>query len=154
MSSFDPFEARLHFLQLLRKLNASQQSIQKVVVYAIKHSSRAGEDLWDCVIEECAKGSLNTRINVLYFLDGLCEASLALESTASAEGSSSTSSGYLGMVARDLGRIVEGVVPDSREGILNYKAARQILESWRTRRILDPSIVDAALQTLDERKAS
>jgi CTD kinase subunit gamma len=55
--SFDPFEARLHFLHLLRKLNASQASIQKVVSYAIKYGSRCGEDLWECIIEECSKVS-------------------------------------------------------------------------------------------------
>lgn len=53
--SFDPFEARMQFLQLLRKLNASQQSIQKVVGYAIKYGSKCGEDLWECILEECAK---------------------------------------------------------------------------------------------------
>lgn len=53
--SFDPFETRLHFLQLLRKLNASQLSIQKVVGYAVKYGSRCGEDLWECITEECAK---------------------------------------------------------------------------------------------------
>lgn len=56
--SFDAFEARLHFLQLLRKLNASQPSIQKVVSYAIKYGSRCGEDLWECITEECSKVAL------------------------------------------------------------------------------------------------
>ena len=55
--SFDAFEARLQFLQLLRKLNASSQSIQKVVAFAIKFGSRCGEDLWECVLEETAKVS-------------------------------------------------------------------------------------------------
>lgn len=55
--SFDPFEARLSFLQLIRKLNASQASIQKVVGYAIKFGSRCGEDLWECITEECSKVS-------------------------------------------------------------------------------------------------
>lgn len=55
--SFDPFETRLHFLQLVRKLNASQASIQKVVSFAIKYGSRCGEDLWECVVEESSKVS-------------------------------------------------------------------------------------------------
>lgn len=45
----------MQFLQLLRKLNASQQSLQKVVGYAIKYGSKCGEDLWECIFEECAK---------------------------------------------------------------------------------------------------
>lgn len=57
MSSFDPFETRIQFINLLRKLNASQQSIQKVTSFAINYGSRCGEDLWECVIEQCNKVS-------------------------------------------------------------------------------------------------
>jgi CTD kinase subunit gamma len=64
MSSFDPFEARMQFLQLLRKLNASQASIQKVVGFAIKYGSKCGEDLWECVTEECAKVSAISLVDV------------------------------------------------------------------------------------------
>ncbi|RSH89043.1 hypothetical protein EHS25_002705 [Saitozyma podzolica] len=214
--SFDPFETRLHFLQLLRKLNASQLSIQKVVGYAVKYGSRCGEDLWECITEECAKGSLNTRINILYFLDSLAEASTSL---------GPQDAPYLDFISRDLGLIVERVVPDTREGVLNLKSAKQrgggqraesrrkyvgnraalecaeneasgdnlapvagaralqarrreakgarkrkrqytwhrtalgwallirwtlqILESWRTRRIIPPEIIDSALAKLD-----
>jgi len=66
--SFDPFETRLHFLQLLRKLNASQASIQKVVSYAIKYGSRCGEDLWECITEECSKVSLSLSVLDSYLL--------------------------------------------------------------------------------------
>jgi CTD kinase subunit gamma len=62
--SFDAFEARLHFLKLLRQLNASQPSIQKVVSYAIKYGSRCGEDLWECITEECGKVSYFSGIPV------------------------------------------------------------------------------------------
>ena len=53
--SFDAFGARLEFLQLLRKLNASSQSIQKVVSYAVKNGARAGDDFWACIMDESAK---------------------------------------------------------------------------------------------------
>ena len=53
--SFDAFEARLQFLQIVRKLNASAQSIQKAVSFAVKNGARCGEDLWECVMEECTK---------------------------------------------------------------------------------------------------
>ncbi len=72
MCSMDPFEVRMQFLSLIRKLNAlvllfshsiltqlaltsSQQSIQKVVGFALKFFSQCGEDLWDCIVEECQK---------------------------------------------------------------------------------------------------
>ncbi|WVQ80128.1 hypothetical protein IAT38_002229 [Cryptococcus sp. DSM 104549] len=143
MSSFDPFEARMQFLSQLRKLNASQQSIHKLSGFAIKYGSRCGEDLWECIAEQCGKGSLNTRINILYFLDSLLEASLALGPTEAP---------YLEYVTRNLQAVVDGVVPDTNEGILNLKSARQILESWRLRRIIDPAVVGEVLKSLEGRK--
>ncbi|WWD16997.1 hypothetical protein CI109_101433 [Kwoniella shandongensis] len=141
--SFDPFEVRLQFLQSIRKLNASQISIQKVVSFAIKYGSRCGEDLWECVMEECGKGSLNTRINILYFLDSLVEASLTIGPTEAP---------YPEYVTRNLQQIVDNVVPERREGILNLKSARQILESWRTRRVIDAGVVGEVLKSLEGRK--
>jgi hypothetical protein len=41
--------------------NSSQQSIQKVVAFALKYFSRCGEDLWECIVEECQKVSLILR---------------------------------------------------------------------------------------------
>jgi CTD kinase subunit gamma len=146
--SFDPFEARMQFLQLLRKLNASQLSIQKVVGYAIKYGSRCGEDLWECILEECHKvcplplerglpcwfccseaekergrtneqGSLNTRINLLYLLDSLLEVSLPL---------SILDAPYPPLVSDNLKEIVKGVVPEG-EGVLNLRAAKQVRPS-------------------------
>ncbi|WRT66678.1 uncharacterized protein IL334_003638 [Kwoniella shivajii] len=142
MSSFDPFEARMQFLQLIRKLNASQQSIQKVVGYAIKYGSRCGEDLWECIIEQCGKGSLNNRINILYFLDTLLEASMPLGPTEAP---------YPELVNKNLHDIVGKVVPDSREGVLNLRSAKQILESWRMRRVVDHDVVEEALKSLEGR---
>ncbi|OCH90584.1 hypothetical protein OBBRIDRAFT_776704 [Obba rivulosa] len=152
----DPFEVRMQFLTLLRRLNASQQSIQKVVGYALKYFSGCGEDLWDCIVEECQKGSINNRINILYFLDSLCETSLLAKShsgTASQE-SRQNSSFYVDYVSRDLGKIVEYVVPEGRQGLPNLMSTKQILESWRSKRVLDPQKVDDAMATLDSRKAA
>ncbi|WVF71136.1 hypothetical protein IAT40_005933 [Kwoniella sp. CBS 6097] len=140
--SFDPFEARLQFLQLLKKLNASQLSIQKVVSFAIKYGSRCGEDMWECVMEQCGKGSLNTRINILYFLDTLLEASIPL---------GPTDAPYPGYVTANLKELVEKVVPDSREGVLNLRSAKQILESWRMRRVIDHDVIEQVLKSLEGR---
>ncbi|EJD08292.1 uncharacterized protein FOMMEDRAFT_101733 [Fomitiporia mediterranea MF3/22] len=147
----DPFEVRMHFLSLLRRLNASQQSIQKVVAYALKYFSRCGEDLWDCVVEECQKGSLNTRINILYLLDSLCETSLL--SKASFGPSNYNNNLYVDFVARDLAMIVDYVVPQSREGLINLMSAVQILENWRNKRIIDPQKIDDVLAKLESQKA-
>ncbi|KAL1411366.1 hypothetical protein Q8F55_002322 [Vanrija albida] len=142
--SLDPFEARLQFLKLLRTLNASQQSIQKVVSFAVKYGARCGEDLWECVEDEVQKGSLNARINIFYFLDSLADTSASL---------GPPDAPYLALIERSLPTLVGAVVPDSREGVLNLKATRAILESWLTRRVVDPAVVDAALAELSQRKA-
>ncbi len=156
--AFDPFEVRLHFLSLLRKLNASQQSIQTVTSYAAKHAKRCGEDLWDCVMEECGKvsfkrawnllarsirtetyassvqGNLNIRINILYFLDTLCDPLTSLSyipASSSASGSSSAQQTmnvlpFPAYLDRDLERLVALVVPDTREGVLNLLSTKQV----------------------------
>ncbi|KDQ20169.1 hypothetical protein BOTBODRAFT_27576 [Botryobasidium botryosum FD-172 SS1] len=143
----DPFEVRLQFLSLLRRLNATQQSIQKIVGYALKYFSRCGEDLWECIVEECQKGQLNDRINILYLIDNLCESSHLFQSH-------SQSTSYLQYVARDLDKIIQLVVPDTRDGLMNLMSTRQILESWRSKRVLDSTVVDDMVQTLDRRKES
>ncbi|KAH8110476.1 CTD kinase subunit gamma CTK3-domain-containing protein [Phellopilus nigrolimitatus] len=145
----DPFEVRMQFLTLLRRLNASQQSIQKVVTYALKYFSRCGEDLWDCIVEECQKGTINTRINILYLLDSLCETSLLSKASAS-----SSNAFYVDFVVRDLGKIVEFVVPEGREGLINLMSAVQILDNWRNKRIIDPQKIDEVLARLDSQKTA
>ncbi|KAJ7578386.1 CTD kinase subunit gamma CTK3-domain-containing protein [Mycena floridula] len=146
----DPFEVRMQFLALLRRLNASQQSIQKVVTFAIKFFPPCGEDLWDCIVEECQKGSINSRINILYFLDSLCEGCLRLKPAAILDPTKSSSL-YVDFVARDLGKIVELVVPSGREGLPNLISTQQILESWRSKRIVDPQIVEQVVSSLSSR---
>ncbi|KAK4686632.1 CTD kinase subunit gamma, partial [Tremellales sp. Uapishka_1] len=160
--SIDPFEARLQFLQLLRKLGASRLSIDKAVAFAVKHGSKCGEDLWECILDESAKvsaeckpasacllsadeskASLNTRINILYFLDSLADASNDI---------GPPDAPYLKHMSSDLGTIVDSVVPDSREGVLNLRSARQILDSWHTRRAIDAAVVDEAIKKLERRE--
>lgn len=38
--------------------SSTQLSIQKVVGYAIKYFPPCGEDLWDCIVEECQKAGI------------------------------------------------------------------------------------------------
>jgi len=53
----DGFEVRMYFIEMIRKMNASQQSIQKVVSFAAKHFPSCGEDIWDCIVEHTENGS-------------------------------------------------------------------------------------------------
>ncbi|TFY83750.1 hypothetical protein EWM64_g256 [Hericium alpestre] len=142
----DPFEG----------LGSSQQSIQKVVGYALKYYARCGEDLWDCVVEECQKGSINNRINILYFLDSLCETSLLAKSHPVVMGPDvpPNSSFYVDYVSRDLAKIVEHVVPEGRQGLPNLMSTKQILESWRSKRVVEPQKVDDVMATLSSRQVT
>lgn len=73
------------------------------------------------------QGTINTRINILYLLDSLCEASLLSKAT-----SSSTSGFYVDFVTRDLATIVDYVVPEGREGLINLMSAVQVCLSLRS----------------------
>ncbi|KAG5638051.1 hypothetical protein H0H81_002085 [Sphagnurus paluster] len=187
----DPFEVRMQFLNHLRRLNASQQSIQRVVGFAVKYFPTCGEDLWDCIVEESQKvrvyisilprnktkssclepqGSINSRINILYFLDSLCETCLLVESHSSSQAKDSNL--YVSFVPRDLGKIVENVVPQGRQGLPNLVSTKQvtshpltiqllsnsnfrkILESWRSKRVIDPQTVDGVLTSLNARQSA
>jgi len=149
----DPFEVRMQFIEVLRRLNASQQSIQKVVSFAVKYFPPCGEDIWDCIIEETEKGSINSRINILYFLDSLCETSLIAKSHSRSERSRAANANglYVAFVSRDLHRIVDSIVPQGRQGLPNLVSTKQVLESWRSKRYIDPQKIDEVLTTLDSR---
>ncbi|KAF5355523.1 hypothetical protein D9758_006387 [Tetrapyrgos nigripes] len=151
----DPFEVRMQFLTLLKRLDASQQSIQKVVSFAVKFFPPCGEDIWDCIVEECQKGTINSRINILYFLDSLCETCLLVKSRSHLVNNSDNANNlYVDHVSKDLSKIVECVVPAGREGLPNLVSTKQILESWRTKRVIDPQVVDPVLNALGDRTAS
>ena len=76
------------------------------------------------------KGSINNRINILYFLDSLCEASLFVKSQHGPirqEGHAAPSNSiYVDYVVRDLAKIVEHVVPEGREGLPNLMSTKQV----------------------------
>lgn len=104
---------RRQFVTLLSRLTSSLPSIQKVSSFAFKHGPRCGDDLWDCLVEEVGQVSLNARINLLYFLDSLLD-------------KQGPGQPYKELVKRDLGKVVEMVVPSTREGALNLMSVNQV----------------------------
>jgi CTD kinase subunit gamma len=133
---FDPFQVRLEFLGLLRRLNATQLSISKVVDYAIRYAAFACDDIWDCIITECCKTSLNAKLNILFLVDalllrivdptGFSSSSTTTGSTSSLSSSQSTVNqaqaaiAYLELVSRDLEKLIlQGIVPSD-----NWDAVR------------------------------
>lgn len=145
----DPFQIRLECVALLRRLNASQQSIAKVVDYAIRHAPAAADDIWDCIISECSKTTLNARLNILFLVDALLlqivdPTGFSASSTSGSSGSSSSqaqitsntaqaATTYLTLATRDLQKfITQGVVP-----LDNWDAVR--LNASSTEKVSDTS---------------
>ena len=127
---------RMQFLSHLRRLTSASQSINKVVSFLLKNSSPSissrsrlsrntvaatttihnEADLWECVLEELEKSSINARINIFYMLDSLLDQSLAIGIES-----------YRELVKKDLEKVVNLTVPRAtREGILNKMSAMQV----------------------------
>lgn len=135
-------QTRIQFLAQLRRLTSAAQSINKVVAFLLKQSvvphpgsrkrpasesdapkaTHGESDLWDCIMEELAKASINARMNIFYMLDSLLDQSLALGVET-----------YRAFITADLERIVTLTVPtDVRDGVLNRMSTMQVRNSLKT----------------------
>ncbi len=158
----DAFSIRLELVSLLRKLNASQASINKVLALAIRHAARNSEDIWSCIMQECQRASLNARVNLFFLLDALfTDDAFSHPAVAAAH--------YHARAQRDLRAIVDIVVPREaltlrstgqvvvREGAglkLNAGSVLPILAGWKMRQVFDTELIEALEAELQERKAA
>jgi CTD kinase subunit gamma len=78
---------------------------------------------------------MNTRINIFYFLDSLCETSLSSRPLASSGGNF-----YVDYVTRDLKKVVDLVVPDGRAGLLNLLSTTQVSRFHERHRVVSKLI--------------
>lgn len=69
---------------------------------------------------------MNVRVNILYFIDTLCEASQNAKYPE-----------YIHLVQRDLKAIVAAVANEDPEGAINFEALKKVLESLRQRKVID-----------------
>ncbi|GAA6006562.1 hypothetical protein JCM10207_004974 [Rhodosporidiobolus poonsookiae] len=151
----DPFEVRMGFITLLTKLTSTVPSISKVASFALKHAQRSSDDLWDCYLDEVASANLNSRVNLLYLLDALLDKEGPRVVVKGTGGAGVVGAGsYRALVERDLAKVVKHVVPETREGVLNWMSTNQVLRSWKTRRLLEQDVLDSVIAELDERKAA
>ncbi|KAI8373752.1 CTD kinase subunit gamma CTK3-domain-containing protein [Blakeslea trispora] len=134
----DPFECRLEFIELLKKVNASQQSIHKAAIYAMRHR-KLSEDLYSCLVEELEQASLNARLNIIYVLDAIFSAS-----------QKSKFPGYLDLTRPDLPRIIHAVVANGPKGIVNIPNTQKIISSWKRKQYFDQTILEEAERPLIE----
>ncbi|CAK7204651.1 hypothetical protein SEUCBS139899_007410 [Sporothrix eucalyptigena] len=138
----DPFEVRVRFSAQLQNLNASATSAQKAAAYALKYKDM-DEDLHSCIIEQLEKPqtALNKRANIMYFIEHFLE-------LAQREGGND----YVGMIQRDIIRVVDAVAPESGQGAANVKVVRRVLQGMQQKGFLEAQAVTEIEEVLKERE--
>jgi hypothetical protein len=138
----DPFEVRQRFTTLLSHLSASHTSLQKAAFYALKNRDM-DEDLHSCILEQLERTNMNTRANIMFFIECLCE--LAVKENGN--GGDGSAMGFVRMLQRDILRVVECVIGD--EGA-NVRVVRRVSEnesgSWLLSILTPPGTARPAVQ--------
>jgi len=137
----DAFEARLQFTSRLSKLSASIQAAKSCAQFALKHKDYH-EDLHSCILEQLASVPMNTRVNLLYFIEILCDL-----------GSKQGFDGYMNMIRKDLFPIIENVVPADGSGVANVGTARRVMGSLLEKSVIDEQTKVTIDVLLSEREA-
>ncbi|KAI0181077.1 CTD kinase subunit gamma CTK3-domain-containing protein [Hypoxylon sp. FL1284] len=142
MATADPFEVRMRFSGQLQHLNASTTSAQKAAQYALKYKEM-DEDLHSCILEQLEKTTMNTRANIMYFIEHLLEMA-----------SKDRQNDYVRMMQRDILRVVDAVCPEDGSGAANVKVVRKVLHGLMAKSILLEQTVTEIEGCLKERDTS
>lgn len=118
----DPFEARLQFKQLLTTLNPSYQAIQKVISFALKNHE-LHVDLHSVMMDRLEQLDLNSRMNVLFFIEGLISSVFWEFGNKEEDGPKP----YVDNLLIDFYNVLEKVVV--KENLVNLSSAAQILQN-------------------------
>lgn len=117
----------MQFLTLISRLSSSLQSLSKVSSFALKHAQKCSDDIWDCYLDELTHSpNLNHRINMLYLLDLVLDKEGPKVVDKGMVGGLVGQGSYRALVERDLGKVLNQVVPESKEGVLNHMSAMQV----------------------------
>ncbi|KAI1384442.1 CTD kinase subunit gamma CTK3-domain-containing protein [Hypoxylon trugodes] len=138
----DPFEVRMRFSGQLQHMNASTTSAQKAAQYALKYKDM-DEDLHSCILEQLEKTNMNTRANIMYFIEHLLEMA-----------SKERQNDYVRMMQRDILRVVDAVCPEDGSGAANVKVVRKVLQGLFNKCILLEQTVTEIEACLKERDTS
>ncbi|KAH9866542.1 hypothetical protein J1614_008232 [Plenodomus biglobosus] len=141
----DPFEVRQRFTTLLSHLSASHTSLQKAALYALKNRE-LDEDLHSCILEQLERTNMNTRANIMFFIEALCE--MSVRDNNAGDGSAM---GYVRMLQRDILAVVECVVGE--EGA-NVRVVRKVLKTLEALKILLPETVGELEGVLKSREGA
>ncbi|TKY90682.1 hypothetical protein EX895_000680 [Sporisorium graminicola] len=140
----DPFQVRLRFVSSLHRVNASLPTIQKALSFIVDYAPQMHAELWDCIIDECKKGSINRRINLLFLIDAIFT-----DETLS----SAIRTLFRQYLERDLYALFDLAVPEGRwDALLNVPAVSKIIAAWKARFILDRSTLEDLEVMLQVRK--
>lgn len=132
----------MRFSGQLQHLNASTTSAQKAAQYALKYKEM-DEDLHSCILEQLEKTSMNTRANIMYFIEHLLEMA-----------SKERNNEYVRMMQRDILRVVDAVCPEDGSGAANVKVVRKVLQGLMNKSILLEQTVNEIEACLKERDTS
>ncbi|GAM90302.1 hypothetical protein ANO11243_083450 [Dothideomycetidae sp. 11243] len=135
----DPFEVRMRFTSQLQHLNASITSAQKAAHYALKYRDM-DEDLHSCILEQLERNNLNSRANIMYFVEHLCDMAAREEYPE-----------FIRMVERDILKIIDLVAPEDGSGAANVKVVRKVLSGMREKAYLQPQTVSELEECIRDR---
>ncbi|KAK8135748.1 CTD kinase subunit gamma [Apiospora sp. TS-2023a] len=139
----DPFEVRMRFSGQLQHLNATVVSAQKAAQYAVKYRDLS-EDLHSCILEQLEKTNMNTRANIMYFIEHFLE-------IASKERHAES---YVRMMQRDIIRVVDAVCPEDGSGAANVKVVKTVLQGLNSKGFLLDQTLTELEECLKDRDAS
>ncbi|KAF3482734.1 uncharacterized protein GIQ15_02058 [Arthroderma uncinatum] len=141
MTMADPFEVRMRFTTQLQHLSASFTSSQKAANYVLKHRDM-GEDLHSCILEQLERSNMNTRANIIYFIEHLADMATKENHLE-----------FVRMIQRDILRIVDAVAPADGSGAANVKHVRRVLNGLQSKEILSNETVSEIDACLKERES-
>ncbi|PUU75264.1 CTD kinase subunit gamma CTK3-domain-containing protein [Tuber borchii] len=138
----DPFTCRLSFTRLLSRLNASAGASKQCAQFALRNRE-LDEDLFSVILEQLQSEeiTMNTRVNMLYFIEVLCEHSVKADY-----------SGYTNMIQRDILQVVDAVVPNDPEGAANVGTVRKVMQNLRSKGFVNERSIEDVTALLAEKE--
>jgi CTD kinase subunit gamma len=101
------------------------------------------EDLHSCILEQLERNGMNTRANIMYFIEHFLD-------MAHRDGHAD----YVRMMQRDIIRVVDAVAPEDGSGAANIKVTRKVLHTLQTKNFLDAQAVSQIEEVLKDRDTS
>ncbi|KAI5781148.1 CTD kinase subunit gamma CTK3-domain-containing protein [Geopyxis carbonaria] len=138
----DAFQCRMQFTRQLQSLNASSVSAKQCAQFALKNREY-DEDLVSVIVEQLQSRdvSMNVQVNILYFIETLCEQSLTAEHHT-----------FVTLIQRELPTIVGAVASEDPEGAANVETVKTVLQRLKNRGVVDSNLVSDLENLLAERE--